>query len=141
MALRPHEPFTSVGEEAQVQEALRAGAIGYLLKTSSAHDIAAGIRAAMNGQSILSAEAAKALIQPQNRDVKLDYHLKVRELEILELLVHGRTNAEIAQMLSISLSTVKFYISSILTKLNVTGRTEAVALALQQGLVKKDQRQ
>ena len=131
--------LTSFGEETQVQEALRAGAMGYLLKTSSAHDIAAAIRAAMSGQSILSAEAAKALVQPQKQGVKVDYHLKARELEILELLVNGRTNAEIAQTLSISLSTVKFYISSILTKLNVAGRTEAVALALQQGLVKKSQ--
>jgi NarL family two-component system response regulator LiaR len=131
--------LTSFGDEAQVQEALRAGATGYLLKTSSAQDIATAIRATMSGQSILSAEAAKALVQPQKQAVTLDYHLKARELDILALLVEGRTNAEIAQRLSLSLSTVKFYISAILTKLNVTSRTEAVALAVEQRLVRKDQ--
>jgi len=127
--------LTSFGEEDQVQEGLSSGAAGYLLKNARVQDLAAAIRAASQGQATLSPEITRILIQSKMRAPKPNYNLKDRELEILTLMAQGMTNTQIAHKLSVSLSTVKFNISGILTKLNAESRTQAVALALQHGLV------
>jgi NarL family two-component system response regulator LiaR len=127
--------LTSFKEQELVQGALQAGAIGYLLKNVSTDELADAIRAAYAGKPTLAPEAAQALIQASQKPAMPPVELTDRELEVLELMVAGLTNPDIANRLVISRSTVKFHVSSILTKLNVSSRTEAVATALQNKLV------
>jgi NarL family two-component system response regulator LiaR len=127
--------LTSFKEQELVQGALEAGAIGYLLKNVDADELADAIRAAHAGRPTLAPEAAQALIQASKQPAKPAYDLTDREQEVLERMVEGLTNPEIAERLVVSKSTVKFHVSSILGKLGVSSRTEAVSLALQEGLV------
>lgn len=127
--------LTSFKEKELVEEVLKAGAIGYLLKNISAEEIAAAIRSAVAGRSSLSPEAAAVLIERVKQPTSQDYDLTGREREILSLMVEGLPNGQIAEILFISQSTVKFHVSNILSKLGVTSRTEAVALAIKHHLV------
>ena len=127
--------LTSFQEEGLVHEALRAGAISYLLKNVSAEELAAAIRSARAGRSTLAPEAVKALIRPSVQPGVPDYHLTPRERDVLGLMTKGLSNAEIAEQLVVSPSTVKTHVSNILSKLGATSRTEAVALAVQHHLV------
>jgi NarL family two-component system response regulator LiaR len=127
--------LTSFREEELVQGALEAGAIGYLLKNASADELADAIRAAHAGRPTLAPEAAEALIHAATHPPALGQDLTPREREVLALMVEGLRNAEIAERLTVSPSTVKFHVSRILSKLGVSSRTEAVAMALQHNLV------
>lgn len=127
--------LTSFDEEGLVQNAIKAGAISYLLKNVSVDKLASAIHAAHSGQSMLSQEATRALISATRKTDAIDYQLTEREIEVLELLVQGLTNNEIADALTISYSTVKKHVSNIHSKLHTTNRTEAVALAIQKKLV------
>lgn len=127
--------LTSFKEEGLVQDALQAGAIGYLLKDISADDLAEAIRKARNGHPTLATEAAEALMQRATTGTHVGSDLTDREREVLTLLVEGLTNPEIAERLGISRSTVKYHVSNILTKLQAESRTEAVAVALQNGIL------
>ena len=127
--------LTSFKEKELVQSALEAGAIGYLLKNVSADELADAIRAAYAGRPTLAPEAAQALIRAATQPPEPDYDLTAREREVLALMIEGLNNVEIAGRLVVSRSTAKFHVSSILSKLGVASRTEAVALALQHNLV------
>ena len=127
--------LTSFPEEDLVQGALRAGAISYLLKNVSADKLAEAIRAAHAGRGTLAPEAAQALIHAATAPSQPNYDLTPRELEALDLMIKGLSNPQIAEKLIISQSTVKFHVSSVLSKLGVNSRTEAVALAIQKKLI------
>ena len=127
--------LTSYRDSEWVQAALRAGAIAYLLKNVSSAELADAIRAAKAGRPTLSLEATQALIQAASRPPARDYGLSVREREVLALMVEGLNNAEIAERLVVSLSTVKYHISNILMKLGVDNRVAAVTMAIQRKLV------
>jgi NarL family two-component system response regulator LiaR len=126
--------LTSFQEDELVQNALKAGAVGYLMKNVTARELAAAIKAAKDGKITLSPEAAQALVRA-NQQAEETETLTEREVEVLKLMVDGLNNAEIAERLVISLSTVKYHISNILQKLGVDNRVSAVSLALQRKLV------
>ncbi len=127
--------LTSFGEADRVQAALKAGAIGYLLKNVSADELVTAIRHANTGRPSLAPEAAQALIQATRAPAQPGHDLTEREHQVLTLLVEGLNNIAIAERLVVSQSTVKFHVSSVLSKLGVSSRTEAVALALKHHLV------
>jgi NarL family two-component system response regulator LiaR len=127
--------LTSFKEEELVQDALQAGAIGYLLKDVSADELAQAIRAAHAGRATLSPEAAQALARAATQPPTPGQDLTKRERDVLALLVEGLNNTQIADRLVVSPSTIKSHVSHILAKLGVASRTEAAALAVRHGLV------
>jgi NarL family two-component system response regulator LiaR len=127
--------LTSFQEGSLVQEALQAGATSYLLKDVGMVELAEAIRAARAGRAILAPEAAKALAEVATQSMELGFDLTDREREVLTLIVEGKSNAEIADQLSVSLSTARFHVSTILSKLGATNRAEAAALAVKHRLV------
>lgn len=127
--------LTSFKEDDLVQRAMKAGAIGYLLKNVTADELAKAIRDAKAGRPALAPEAAQALIHATTKPPGLGFDITPREREVLGLMIEGLSNPDIAERLVISRSTVKFHVSSILSKLGVSSRTEAVALALQHNLI------
>lgn len=127
--------LTSFKDEILVQSALHAGAISYLLKDVSAHELAQAIRSAHAGRPTISSEATEALVHAANQDPKPGNNLTEREREVLLLMVEGLNNTQIAGRLTVSPSTIKSHVSSILAKLGVASRTEAVTLALRHKLV------
>ncbi len=129
--------LTSFNEDRQlVQAALQGGAIGYLFKDVSIDELAQAIRTAHSGMQVLAPEATRLLIQARSQPAPINFHLSEREQDVLQLLVTGLTNPQIAERLVISRSTVNFHVSSILGKLGAASRTEAVSIALQHHLVK-----
>jgi NarL family two-component system response regulator LiaR len=127
--------LSSSKEEELITSAIQAGAIGYILKNVSVQEMAEAIRAAHHGRAMLSPDVTQVLVSATARPAEPDYHLTDRERELLGLLVKGLSNPEIANRLTISLSTVKFHISSILAKLGASSRTEAVVIAMEKHLV------
>ncbi len=126
--------LTSVLEDASVVGAVRAGAIGYLLKDTEGAELRRAIKAAAAGQVQLSAEAAARLMR-EVRAPDSPEALTERETDVLRLLAAGRANKEIAQQLSIGEKTVKTHVSKILAKLGVQSRTQAALYAVRIGLV------
>lgn len=126
--------LTSFQEDELVQNALKAGAVSYLMKNVSARELAAAIRAAKDGKMTLSPEATQALVRASQQALETEI-LTEREREVLKLMVEGLNNAEIAERLVVSLSTVKYHISNILMKLGVDNRVAAVTTAIQKKLV------
>jgi NarL family two-component system response regulator LiaR len=127
--------LTSFAEQEHVQGALKAGAISYLMKNVSADELANAVRGAAAGKSTLAPEAARALIESTTEEPPPGDDLTETEKKVLKLMVDGLNNPEIAEELVVSASTVKFHVSNILSKLGVTSRTEAVALAVRHNLV------
>jgi NarL family two-component system response regulator LiaR len=130
--------LTSFKDKEMVQDALRAGAIGYLLKDVSVDELAEAIRAAHAGRPTLAPEAAQALIEATRAPEagpEPGYDLTPREREVLALMVEGLNNPQIGERLFISVTTVRSHVSSIFSKLGVSNRAEAVALAVRNKLV------
>ena len=128
--------LTSAQELSIVESALQAGASGYLLKDVEEEDLAAAIRLVHAGHTLVPPGAQLAPSPAPAAPPPAHTHgLSHREGEILELMVAGLSNKEIAQSTSLSISTVKFHVSNIIAKLGTSSRTEATAVALRKGLV------
>lgn len=127
--------LTSFVEDSLVQEAIQAGAVGYLSKASSRVELADAIRAAHAGQTTLSNEAMQALFRATKSPKTIGGDLTTRQRDVLREMVAGRNNNEIAEKLFLSPSTVGYHVSEILSKLNAANRAEAAALAVRHDLV------
>jgi DNA-binding NarL/FixJ family response regulator len=130
--------LTSVLEDASVTGAVRAGAIGYLLKDTQADELRRAIKAAAAGQVQLSPRAAERLMR-EIRAPESPEKLTDRETDVLRLLACGLANKEIAQELTVSETTVKTHVSNILAKLDLNSRTQAALHAVRIGLVSEDE--
>ncbi len=126
--------LTSVLEDASVADAIKAGAIGYLLKGTDAGELRRAIRAAAEGRVHLAPEAAARLMR-EVRGPDRPEPLTGREAEVLRLLARGRANKEISAELFIEEKTVKAHVSSVLRKLGVRSRTQAALHAVRAGVV------
>ena len=124
--------FTAFDTDDRIVGAVQAGAQGYLLKGSPREEIFQAVRVVHSGGSLLQPVVATKLLRQVSQDFE---PLTPRELQVLHLLAQGLPNKEIAAKLVIAERTVKFYVSSILSKLRVGNRTEAVAVAAQRGLI------
>jgi NarL family two-component system response regulator LiaR len=128
---------TSFIDDEKVYPAIEAGAAGYLLKTSTAHEIAEAIRATQRGERVLELEVTtKMMDRLTNRTPILHEDLTNREQEVLLLIAEGKSNQEIADSLFITLKTVKTHVSNILSKLEVEDRTQATIYAFKHSLIK-----
>ena len=127
--------LTSVLEDATVVDAMRAGAIGYLLKDTDSHELRRAIKAAAAGQVQMSPQAAARLLHEMRAPEPSGEPLTERETDVLRLLARGMANKEISQTLNITEQTVKTHVSHILGKLNVPSRTQAALYAIRIGLV------
>ena len=123
--------LTSFGEARLIKDVLEAGAISYLLKKVSADDLAKAIRAAQDGISTFAPEVTDILVRSVRQPHLIFENLTPREREVLSLVVKGLGNNEIANSLMISLSTTKSHVSSVLAKLGVASRTEAIVMVLE----------
>jgi DNA-binding NarL/FixJ family response regulator len=130
--------LTSVLEDASVVGAVRAGAIGYLLKDTQADELCRAIKAAAAGQVQLSPKAAARLMR-EVRAPESPEALTERETDVLRLLAQGQSNKEIARELNIGEKTVKTHVSNVLGKLGVQSRTQAALYAVRIGLVPAEQ--
>ena len=129
--------LTSFKEDTLVHDALRAGASGFLLKDDSTDQLVEAVRDVYAGKTVMTPEAMRALLNTPRPEDPAPSRLTERETEILKYLVQGLTNKQIADKLTLSIATIKFHVSSILAKLNATSRTEAVAIALQEGIIER----
>lgn len=130
--------LTMLDQEGYVYEAVKAGATGYMLKSTSSDDLVHSIQTVHEGKALLHPDATAQLLKEfvtlaKNRTK--DYGLSNREIEVLQLLAEGKTNKEIAKALWISEQTVKSHVAHIFNKLGTSDRTETVARALRNGLV------
>ena len=130
--------LTSVLESTAVVGAMKAGAIGYLLKDTQAPELRRAIKAAAAGQVQLSAQASAYLMR-ELRTPEMIEALTEREMDVLHLLVQGSSNKEVGRALQIAEDTVKVHVKHILAKLGVQSRTQAVLYALRLGLVSTEQ--
>jgi DNA-binding NarL/FixJ family response regulator len=134
--------LTISDEDADVMDAILAGACGYLLKDASIEELMAGIRAAWRGESLISPGIAAKVLQrvratsanPEIADT-IRSELSDREIEVLKLIANGKDNAVIAADLHISPKTVKNHISNILMKLQIDNRIQAAVYAVRSGIV------
>jgi len=127
--------LSSFYDPEMVQRAMQAGAIGYLVKGISANRLAQAIREAQAGRPSLAPEAVQALVHRPAPSPGLGNDLTEREREVLALLATGLTNVEVARRLTVSVSTVKYHLRGIYSKLGAANRAEAVALALENKLI------
>lgn len=140
--LRAHDPslpiliFTAFDEAEQILKVMRAGVQGYLLKGSPRRQLCDAIRVVAQGGTWFAPTVTTAMLSVQQSESKPEYGLTARERDVLARLVEGLTNREVGQVLGVTERTIKFHVSAILRKLEVDNRTEAVALAIQEQLVK-----
>jgi two-component system, NarL family, response regulator LiaR len=127
--------LTSFIDKKLIEDSLKAGAIGYVLKNISGDNLVTTIRDAYKGKSTLSSEASDFLISNLKTPTAIEYQLTTQEKIIMGCLVEGLSNKKITQKLVLSLSTVKFHVSNILNKLGASSRAEAVSIALKNKLI------
>jgi len=134
--------LTISADDDDVMNAVMAGACGYLLKDSSIQELIAGIKAASEGESLISPQIAAKVLQrlrAQSKDADaaetIRAELSDRELQVLKLIANGKDNAQIARELFISPKTVKNHISNILMKLQIENRIQAAVYAVRSGIV------
>lgn len=133
----PARTLALARDAAEAREALDAGATGVLHRDASPRQLSAGLAAAAEGLWVLDARFAQALVPPRAARPALSEPLSVREQEVLALLVEGLSNPAIGRRLCISAHTVKFHVNAILSKLDVSTRTEAAVAAVRLGLVRR----
>jgi len=131
---------TSFTEKSRAVEAIQAGARGFILKDASLDELLEAILAVSKGRSWFSAELARSLVEPNGAGrpgpaEAVSEALTPREMEVLKLLVQGKSDEEISELLVIGHSTVRFHLHQILRKLGVENRTQAVLAAIRQGWV------
>jgi NarL family two-component system response regulator LiaR len=137
-SITPHTQvvvLTAYADDVRVVASLRAGAIGYVRKEADPEILLAAVRAAARGQSMLDPSIAGSVLQDLVASARIRDDLTDREMEVLRLLAHGRTNPEIAEELVVGVETVKTHVGNILAKLHLAHRTQAVVHALKQGLI------
>lgn len=127
--------FTAYDTDERILGALRAGARGYLLKGASRQELFDAIRTVHTGGSLLEPSVTARLLDNMSREPDAET-LTPREREVLELLATGVSNREISSRLFVTERTVKFHVSSLLSKLGAANRTEAVRIAAEKGLIK-----
>jgi two-component system, NarL family, response regulator LiaR len=134
--------LTTYDADEWVVDAIRAGASGYLLKDSPRDEIVAAIQRTAKGETAVSAQVTETLYRVVQhgtpKDSTLAKKLNEREREILSLLAKGLSNAEIAERMHLAEGTIRNYVSTIFTKLDVSDRTQAAAIAWRHGLVQSD---
>jgi len=141
-SISPHTQvvvLTAYTDDARVVGALRAGAIGYVRKEASPDVLLAAVRAAARGQSVLDPAIARSVLRDLVCNTRGEDTFTEREMDVLHLLAHGRTNREIARELVVGEETVKTHVGNILAKLHLAHRTQAVIYALKQGLISLDE--
>lgn len=133
--------LTSFAADEQVFPAIKAGALGYLLKDTQPEDLIEAIRQVYKGESSLSPSVARKVLEevfhPGDKPLSPD-PLTNRELEVLQVLAKGKSNRDIGDILSITEATVRTHVSNILAKLHLASRTEAALYALKEGMAKLD---
>lgn len=142
MAQRPLTKIimlTSYAEDEMLFSAIRAGAVGYVLKQVGGNDVIRAIESASRGEATLDPSLTQRIFNEMRRSLKQDdatafTELTPQEMQVLSLITEGKTNREIAQSLYLSEGTVRNYVSGIFSKLNVANRAEAAAYAIQHHL-------
>ena len=133
--------LTSFMEEEKVIQAIKAGALGYLLKDSSPDELVTGIRAIYEGEPYLHPSMTRVLmkdVSTDNNETDITQILSERELDVLLLIAQGLSNQNIAEKLTVSIATVRFHVTNILTKLHLENRTQAALFAVREGLIDLD---
>lgn len=134
--------LTSFADDDKVFAAIKAGAMGYLLKQTAPNDLFQAVRDVYHGEASLHPMIARKLIRELNQPITLppaDEQLSEREIEVLVLLARGLSNQEIGNRLTISERTVRTHVSNILSKLELANRTQAALYALREGLTSLDE--
>jgi NarL family two-component system response regulator LiaR len=128
--------LSSFSDYAYIRNMLESGAIGYLTKSDLTQDLVSTIRSTMQGNTILSPQAAKAIFSPEKSQTDTtDFGLTERELQVLKLMADGHTYDAITHELHISQSTVRFHVNNVLEKMGVKTRSEVLVLAAKNNLI------
>jgi len=132
--------LTTFGEDDWVFDAVRSGALGYLLKGTPRQELVAAVKGTVAGESHIDPSIGGKLLaqvakNSEGKHTTLAVELSERELEVLKLIAQGFTNSNIAERLHLTKGTVRNYVSAILSKLDVSDRTQAAVLAIKYGLV------
>jgi NarL family two-component system response regulator LiaR len=127
--------LTSFKEDERIYTAVKAGIVGYLLKDCTPEELANAIRDVYAGKITIPPEYMQAALRVAENMNSRQFQLSERERDVLQLIVRGLSNRQIAHNLTLGESTIKFHVSNILSKLGVATRAEAVALAIQHKLV------
>ncbi len=130
--------LTSYTDDARVIAVLRAGAVGYVRKDAAPDILLASIHAAAHGQTLIDPAVAGVVLQDLSRNEKPEATLSEREQDVLRQIALGRTNREIAAIMTVSPETVKTHVANILAKLHLSHRTQVVVYALKHGLISLD---